>query len=103
MGEDLPHVVAYGAEDGILGITEHALQPVPPQCNALEINEDKRPNRTSLPELGGEAPNCLPLYFPIHYGKHRQFYRYRIKQGVVSCKNYQYGDLDDSHLSTPIG
>jgi len=31
VGEDLPHVVAHGAEDGILGISEHALQPVPPK------------------------------------------------------------------------
>ena len=31
VGEDLTHVVSYGAENGILGITEHALQPVPAQ------------------------------------------------------------------------
>ena len=31
VGEDFPEVMPGGAEDGVLGISEHALQPVPPQ------------------------------------------------------------------------
>jgi len=42
VGEDLPHVVAYGAEDGILGITKHALQPVPPQLAVCFLVADPK-------------------------------------------------------------